>query len=104
MPMCKPPQEVQECLIARWFALPKSLCRFAASLPFHACLPVGFDRRETRKGKHFQMIQLIEELKNECSVMIRTFTGDKDRLKHAIINAEEQVRKPLLSYIKLGPS
>ena len=39
-----------------------------------------------------ELIQLIEELKNECSVMIRTFSGDKDRLKNAIINAEEQVR------------
>ena len=51
-----------------WFVLPESLCRFAAasisplppSIPL-SCVSVGFDRRETRKGKHFQMIQLIEE-------------------------------------------
>ena len=30
------------------------------SMPL-SCVSVGFDRRETRKGKHFQMIQLIEE-------------------------------------------
>ena len=53
---------------AFWFVLPESLCRFAAasisplppSIPL-SCVSVGFDRRETRKGKHFQMIQLIEE-------------------------------------------
>ena len=52
-------------------------------------LPVS--KTDTMAVHKDELIQLIEELKNECSVMIRTFTGDKDRLKHAIINAEEQV-------------
>ena len=61
-----------------WFVLPESLCRFAAasisplppSIPL-SCVSVGFDRRETRKGKHFQMIQLIEECWRERVKRIR---------------------------------
>ena len=64
----------------------------SSAMEFARPISMPVSKTDTMAVHKDELIQLIEELKNECSVMIRTFSGDKDRLKNAIINAEEQVR------------